>query len=72
MIFTFEELSSSDEFNSSSSYCPQGNMFCRQPWIDFVENNAGGKFIGVKITDDSLRVSFFAGILFKKFGKNNG
>jgi hypothetical protein len=68
MIFTFEELSSSDEFNSSSSYCPQGNMFCRQPWIDFVENNAGGKFIGVKITDDSLRVSFFAGILFKKFG----
>jgi hypothetical protein len=68
MSFTFEEIPLLDTFDAAIRHHKTGNVFVHQPWLKFTVDNSNGKFIGLKIQDDAFNISFFAGILFCRFG----
>lgn len=68
MSFTFEEIPLLSAFDSAVRHHNIGSVFVHQPWLQFTVDNAGGKFVGIKIQDRVLNTGFFAGILFSRFG----
>ena len=68
MSITFEVIPLLSDFDAEVRQYHGVSIFSQKPWLQFSLDNAGGKFIGVRIKEGVTHNSYFAGVFFRKFG----
>lgn len=68
MSYIFEEIKSPNVFDAELKLLGCGSVFICDAWLEFICAASGGRFIGLRITDEAGNKSFFAGVLFRRLG----
>lgn len=66
--FYLSVIDSPRDFDAELKLFGMGSVFVKEAWLNFTIEDTGGRFIGIRISNRAGLTSFFAGVLFKRFG----